>query len=85
MNNNDELCKEFLRLIEIIRILRSPDGCSWDKKQTLDTMGKHINGEACEVIEALKSKDILHIKEELGDVSSKDDEIEEIKVKGVNC
>lgn len=68
MNNNENISKEYLRLIEIMRILRSPEGCSWDRKQTLDNMGKHIKGETEEVLEALKDGDMLHIKEELGDL-----------------
>ena len=68
MNNNDKISSEYLRLIEIMRILRSPQGCSWDRKQSLETMPKHISGEANEVVEALKSGDMLHIKEELGDL-----------------
>ena len=68
MNENEKITNEYLRLIDIMRILRSPNGCSWDKKQTMETMGKHISGEANEVVEALKAGDMLHIKEELGDL-----------------
>ncbi len=68
MNNNEKISNEYLRLIEIMRILRSPEGCSWDRKQSIETMPKHISGEANEVVEALKAGDMLHIKEELGDL-----------------
>ena len=68
MNNNENISKEYLRLIEIMRTLRSPQGCSWDRKQTMESMPKHIGGEANEVVEAIKSNDMLHIKEELGDL-----------------
>lgn len=68
MSNNEKIANEYLRLIDIIRVLRSPDGCPWDKKQDFGTMGKHIMGEANEVCEALDEKDSLHIKEELGDL-----------------
>lgn len=68
MDNNENISKEYLRLIEIMRILRSEQGCSWDRKQSIETMPKHISGEANEVVEALKSGDMLHIKEELGDL-----------------
>lgn len=68
MNNNENISKEYLRLIEIMRILRSPEGCSWDRKQSIETMPKHVGGEAAEVVEALKAGDMLHIKEELGDL-----------------
>ncbi len=68
MKDNERITNEYLRLINIMRTLRSPNGCSWDKKQTMETMGKHISGEANEVVEALNSGDMLHIKEELGDL-----------------
>ena len=68
MSNNENISKEFIRLIEIMRILRSPEGCSWDRKQTIATMGKHVGGEAAEAVEALNEGEMLHIKEELGDL-----------------
>ena len=68
MEKKEIIQNEFYKLVDIIRFLRQPEGCPWDRKQTLETMGKHIKNEADEVIEALKEKDILHIKEELGDL-----------------
>lgn len=68
MDKKEYIQNEFYRLVDIIKLLRQPDGCPWDRKQTLDTMGKHIKNESDEVIEALAEKDVLHIKEELGDL-----------------
>lgn len=68
MSNNENISKEFIRLIDIMKILRSPEGCSWDRKQTIATMGKHVGGEAAEAVEALNAGEMLHIKEELGDL-----------------
>lgn len=67
-NNNDRISSEFLQLVEIMRTLRSPEGCSWDRKQTHATMAEHVAEEAREVVEAIRSGDTLHIKEELGDL-----------------
>lgn len=68
-NNNKELiAKEVLRLVEIMEKLRSPDGCSWDRKQTHKSLAKYVQEEAEEVVEAINSEDELHIVEELGDL-----------------
>lgn len=66
--SNERISTEFLQLVEIMRTLRSPEGCSWDRKQTQATMAEHIAEEAREVVEAIHSGDDLHIKEELGDL-----------------
>ncbi|MDN5280476.1 MAG: tetrapyrrole methylase family protein / MazG family protein [Clostridiales bacterium] len=69
MKNDKELiAKELLRLVEIMEKLRSPDGCSWDRKQTHSSLAKYIKEESEEVIEAINSEDTLHIVEELGDL-----------------
>ncbi|MBI1911806.1 MAG: nucleoside triphosphate pyrophosphohydrolase [Deltaproteobacteria bacterium] len=48
--------------------LRAPNGCPWDKEQTLESLIPFIIEEAYEVISAIDSKDPSHIKEELGDL-----------------
>lgn len=68
MSDKESIGKEFLRLVNIMELLRSPEGCSWDRKQNMSTMGKHVENEAAEVVEALNAGDTLHIKEELGDL-----------------
>lgn len=60
--------QEFDRLVEIVKRLRAPDGCPWDKKQTLYSLKDAIMEEAAELVDALDNKDIENIKEELGDV-----------------
>ncbi len=65
---NNAIATEFLRLVEIMRLLRSPEGCSWDRKQTHDSLAENVVEEAREVVEAIFSKDDLHIREELGDL-----------------
>ena len=58
----------FSELISIAARLRGPDGCLWDKKQTLDSMVKNIIEEAHEAKEAVQNKDYMNLCEELGDV-----------------
>ncbi|NRG44522.1 nucleoside triphosphate pyrophosphohydrolase [Bacillus sp. CRN 9] len=62
------LNKSFNKLREIIAVLRGPNGCPWDKKQTHESLKKYLIEEAYELIEAIDEDDIDHIIEELGDV-----------------
>ena len=55
-------------LIETIRILRSENGCAWDRVQTHETLKRNILEEAYETVDAINSKDTENLKEELGDV-----------------
>ncbi len=63
-----EQAELFVELIEIIKQLRAPDGCPWDKKQTPESLKPYVLEETHELCEAIDSGDALHIKEELGDV-----------------
>lgn len=56
------------KLIEIIKILRSPNGCPWDKEQTHKSLRPNMLEEAYEAVDAIDENDIDHLKEELGDV-----------------
>ena len=55
-------------LVEIVHILRSPDGCEWDRAQDFDSMKKCLKDETDEVLEAIDNKDYENLQEELGDV-----------------
>ena len=55
-------------LIEIVRLLRSPDGCPWDKEQTHESIRSEFIEETYEVIEAIDRKEPALLQEELGDV-----------------
>ncbi len=55
-------------LINRIKILRSPDGCEWDRQQTHKTIRQNMLEEAYEAVEAIDENNIEHLKEELGDV-----------------
>lgn len=56
------------RLVEIMRILRSPNGCPWDLKQSLQTLKEHLVEESHEVLDAIDSGNRDLLKEELGDL-----------------
>ena len=56
------------RLLEIMRILRSPGGCPWDREQNLQSLKKHLIEESYEVLDAIDSGDRAHLAEELGDL-----------------
>jgi MazG family protein len=58
---------EFARLVEIVRVLRAPGGCPWDREQTLQTLRPFVLEEAYEVLEALDRDDRPALMEELGD------------------
>lgn len=55
-------------LIEIVHILRSPDGCEWDRAQDFNSMKKCLKDETEEVLLAVDNKDYKNLQEELGDV-----------------
>ena len=54
-------------LEEIMRILLSPQGCPWDRKQTHESLMKYMREETEEAAQAVASKDWDNLKEELGD------------------
>jgi ATP diphosphatase len=58
---------QFARLVELVAFLRGPDGCPWDRVQTLATLRPFVLEEAYEVLEALDRNDRTALREELGD------------------
>jgi len=60
--------KLFAEMIGIIAKLRGPEGCLWDRKQTLESLAPNILEEAEEVSEAVNSNDLDNLCEELGDL-----------------
>ena len=59
---------DFNDLVEIMRILRSPDGCPWDRVQTHESIRQNFIEETYEAIEAIDTNDVELMREELGDV-----------------
>lgn len=60
--------KLFDDLVETFAILRGPNGCPWDKKQTHTSLIKNMREEAEELVAAIEKNDVENMKEELGDV-----------------
>jgi MazG family protein len=65
---NDRERDAFDMLVQVCRRLRGPDGCPWDREQTLETMTPYLTEEAVESVDAIASGDADHAAEELGDL-----------------
>ena len=55
-------------LIEIVRLLREPGGCPWDREQDHRSIRKNLLEEAYEVAQAIDDSDNEELREELGDL-----------------
>lgn len=55
-------------LRELVRRLRAPDGCPWDRAQTLRDIGQYLLEECYEALEAMGAPDPEALREELGDL-----------------
>ncbi|MGV2338106.1 MAG UNVERIFIED_CONTAM: nucleoside triphosphate pyrophosphohydrolase [Planctomycetaceae bacterium] len=62
------LLPEFQRLCQVIAQLRAPDGCPWDRQQTLSSIKPYTLEETHELLEAIDANDNAAIREELGDL-----------------
>ena len=60
--------KNLEELIEVVRMLRSENGCQWDREQTHSSLKPNMLEEAYEAVDAIDNNDMKHLKEELGDV-----------------
>jgi MazG family protein len=58
---------KFEDLIKVADTLLGPEGCAWDRKQTLQTLKPYVLEETHELLEAIDLMDEKKIKEELGD------------------
>ncbi|MFL5272895.1 MAG: nucleoside triphosphate pyrophosphohydrolase [Anaeromyxobacteraceae bacterium] len=56
------------RLVAIMARLRGPDGCPWDREQTLESLRPYVLEETYEVLEAIDGGDPREHREELGDL-----------------
>lgn len=68
VKDDNILYHQFSMLRSVIRELRGPNGCPWDKKQTHLTLKPYLIEECYELLEAIENEDIDHMIEELGDV-----------------
>lgn len=60
--------EKFIEFRNIVRKLRSKDGCPWDREQTHESLKPYLLEEAYEVLEAIDSEDDSLLCEELGDI-----------------
>ena len=56
------------KLVDIIAVLRSENGCEWDREQTHKSLRPNMLEEAYEAVDAIDEGDISNLREELGDV-----------------
>jgi len=59
---------KFIKLISILKKLRAPGGCDWDREQTHSSLIPYLTEETYEVIESIENDDSEGLKEELGDL-----------------
>jgi nucleoside triphosphate diphosphatase len=59
--------REFDQLVDIMATLRGPEGCPWDREQTIDTLKPFVLEETYEVLDAIDRHDHAALCEELGD------------------
>jgi len=60
--------KLFAVLVDIMKKLRSPDGCMWDREQDHRTLKRNLIEETYEAVESIENNDHAGLKEELGDL-----------------
>jgi tetrapyrrole methylase family protein/MazG family protein len=66
--NSEDVPQAFARLYDIVKTLRSPEGCPWDREQTPYTLRTNLVEEAYESVSAIEEGDDPNLEEELGDL-----------------
>jgi len=65
---DDDKAAKLTKLVELIKRLRAPDGCPWDREQTLPDLRAYLLEEAHEVAAAIDREDWQELADELGDL-----------------
>jgi tetrapyrrole methylase family protein / MazG family protein len=60
--------RPFDELVKLMTTLRGPNGCPWDRKQTLADLKPYVIEEAYEVVDAIDRDDRKGLAEEVGDM-----------------
>lgn len=68
MRSETSVGAKFERLVEIMRRLRAPGGCPWDREQTFDSIKPFLLEETYEVMDAIDRRDWEELRGELGDL-----------------
>jgi MazG family protein len=63
-----QAARQLDRLRAIMHRLRAPGGCPWDAEQTHESLVSNLIEEAYETVDAIRSGDLAHMREELGDL-----------------
>ncbi len=64
----DRTKEEFAKLVDVVEMLRSPEGCPWDREQDHKSLRKYVIEEAYEVVDAIDLGSDTKLEEELGDL-----------------
>jgi MazG family protein len=64
----DDAGPAFARLVDVMRRLRGPGGCPWDREQTLETLRPFVLEETYEVLDAIDRADHDALRGEIGDL-----------------
>ena len=67
MSDATRAAEQSTRLVRVMARLRGPDGCPWDREQTIDSLKPFVLEETYEVLEAIDAHDHPALCEELGD------------------
>jgi MazG family protein len=59
--------ERFARLVDVVAVLRSPEGCPWDREQTLESLRPFVLEEAYEVLETIDAGNRAALRGEIGD------------------
>ena len=65
---NPVIHPSFDQLVATVSALRAPDGCPWDREQTHESIAHNMIEEAYEAVDTIETADVVHLREELGDV-----------------
>jgi len=68
MPNPTQPSRDIADLLEIMRVLRGPDGCPWDRAQSFETIAPYTVEEAYEVAASIEDGDYKALPDELGDL-----------------
>ena len=58
----------FDEVVDLMRYLRGPKGCAWDRERSIDDFKEYLREESDEALDAIEKKDYVNLSEELGDI-----------------
>jgi MazG family protein len=68
VDGSSRAADEFRRLVDVMRRLRGPDGCPWDREQTIHSLRGFVLEETYEVLDAIDRSDHEALRSEIGDL-----------------